>query len=186
MERIYHPLDATTRTTERRMIMKYNEKMIIRSGKLIYAISLGDKASATGRNTAYIYTQDGKVQFADGWLEQHEFDFKNESHQIAKEIFITELQADIKRRILELKQLQSVFDELNLSECFGSVLVDNTKLLLEVKNEVATITKTVENAATKEDVETVIVDSVAPVALTKSAKKKKSTKQPVKENEDGT
>lgn len=164
--------------------MKYNEKMIIRNGKLIYAISLGDKASESSRNTAYIYTQNGKVEFADGWMEKHEFDFKNESHQLAKEIFITELQADIKRRILELKQLQSVFAELNLSECFGSVLEDNTKLLLEVKNEVAAVTKAVENAATKEDVEAVIVDSVAPVALTKNARKRKSTKQPAEEGAD--
>lgn len=124
-----------------------------------------------------IYTQDGKVKFADGWIDRHEFDFTNESHQLAKGIFITELQADIKRRILELKQLQSVFAELNLSECFGSVLEDNTKLLLEVKEEIAAITKTVENVATKEDVETAIVDSVAPVALSKSAKKRKSTKK---------
>lgn len=155
--------------------MKYNEKMIIRYGKLIYAISLNDKANEGRNKTAYIYSQDGRVQFADDWIDRNEFDFKNESHQLAKEIFITELQADIKRRILELKQLQSVFDELNLSECFGSVLVDNTKLLLEVKNEVATITKTVENAATKEDVESVIVDSVAPAALTKKARNKKRT-----------
>ena len=161
--------------------MKYNEKMIIRNGKLIYAVSLGDKASGTNReNTAYIYTQNGRVEFADGWMERHEFDFTNESHQLAKEIFITELQADIKRRILELKQLQSVFAELNLSECFGSVLEDNTKLLLEVKQEVAAVTKAVENAATREDVEAAIVDSVAPVALTKSARKRKSTKQPAK------
>lgn len=159
--------------------MKYNERMIIQYGKLIYAISLGDKASGSGReNTSYIYTQDGHVKFADGWIERHEFDFENESHQLAKEIFVTELQADIKRRILELKQLQSVFAELNLSECFGSVLEDNTKLLLEVRNEVAAVTKAVENAATKEDVKEVIVDSVAPVALTKSARKGKSKKQP--------
>lgn len=157
--------------------MKYNEKMIIQSGKLVYAISLGDKADQSGRKTAYIYTQSGEVRFADSWIERHEFDFTNESHQLAKEIFITELQADIKRRILELKQLQSVFAELNLSECFGSVLEDNTKLLLEVKNEVAAVTKAVENAATKEDVEAAIVDSVVPVALTKSARKNKNTKQ---------
>ena len=159
--------------------MKHNEKMVIQNGKLVYAISLGDKADESNNKTAYIYSQNGEVRFADGWFSRHEFDFTNESHQIAKEIFITELQADIKRRILELKQLQSVFAELNLRECFGSILEDNTKLLLEVKNEVAAVTKAVENTATKEDVEAAIVDSVAPVALTKSAKKKKSTKQPV-------
>ena len=156
--------------------MKYNEKMIIRGGKMVYAISLEDKANETGRNnTAYIYTQNGEVHFADGWIERHEFDFTNESHQLAKEIFITELQADIKRRILELKQLQSVFAELNLSECFGTVLEDNTKLLLEVKQEVAAVTKAVGNAATKEDVEAAIVESVTPVALSKSVKKKKAS-----------
>lgn len=155
--------------------MKLNERMIIRDGKLVYAISLGGKASGSAKeNAAYIYTQDGKVKFADSWFSIHEFDFSNESHQLAKEIFVTELQADIKRRILELKQLQSVFAELNLSECFGSVLEDNTKLLLEVKNEVAAVTKAVENTATKEDVEAVIVDSVVPVALTKSARKSKN------------
>lgn len=157
--------------------MKYNEKMIIRSGKLIYAISLNDKANDEGRrHTAYIYTQNGKVEFADGWIDTHEFDFTNESHQLSKEIFVTELQADIKRRILELKQLQSVFAELNLSECFGSVLEDNTKLLLEVKQQVAEITKTVENTATKDDINEAIVDSVAPIALTKEAKKKRKAK----------
>lgn len=154
--------------------MKINEKMIIRGGKLIYAVSLAEKTTEESRgNTAYIYTQNGEVQFADGWMQRHEFDFQNESHQLAKEIFITELQADIKRRILELKQLQSVFAELNLSECFGSVLEDNTKLLIEVRNEVAAVTKAVENAVTREDVAAVVVDSVAPVALSKSGKKKK-------------
>lgn len=159
--------------------MKLNEKMIIRDGKLVYAVSLGGKVSGSAKeNNAYIYTQDGKVKFADSWISIHEFDFSNESHQLAKEIFVTELQADIKRRILELKQLQSVFAELNLSECFGSVLEDNTKLLLEVKNEVAAVTKAVENTATKEDVEAAIVDSVVPVALTKSVRKRKSNNQP--------
>ena len=160
--------------------MKINEKMIIRGGKLIYAVSLAEKVNEESRgNNAYIYTQKGEVQFADGWIERHEFDFQNESHQLAKEIFITELQADIKRRILELKQLQSVFAELNLSECFGSVLEDNTKLLLEVKNEVAAVTKAVGNAATREDVEAAIVDSVAPIALSSSGKKRKRNKADV-------
>lgn len=153
--------------------MKYNETMIIRNDKLIYAISLEDKVKSNGRNTSYIYTHNGKVVFVDGWIDLHEFDFNNESHQLAKEIFITELQTDIKRRILELKQLQSVFAELNLSECFGSVLVDNTKLLLEVRNEVAKVASDVEKVAKKEDVEAAIVESVAPVALSKSVKKKK-------------
>jgi hypothetical protein len=104
----------------------------------------------------------GKVSFANDWMERYEFDFNNENHQIAKEIFITELQTDIKRRILELKQLQSVFSELNLSECFGTVLEDNTKLLLEVKEEVAKVSNTI-----SDKVEDVIRDTVKPIALKK-------------------
>jgi hypothetical protein len=143
---------------------KYNETMIIRYGKLIYAISLKDKVnekSGSNRST-YIYMDNGKVAFANDWMERYEFDFNNENHQIAKEIFITELQTDIKRRILELKQLQSVFSELNLKECFGTVLEDNTKLLLDVKEEVAKVSNTI-----AEKVEDAIRDTVKPIALKK-------------------
>ena len=142
---------------------KYNETMIIRYGKLIYAISLKDKTTnASGNRSTYIYMDNGKVSFANDWMERYEFDFNNENHQIAKEIFITELQTDIKRRILELKQLQSVFSELNLKECFGSVLEDNTKLLLDVKEEVAKVSNTI-----VEKVEDAIRDTVKPIALKK-------------------
>lgn len=142
---------------------KYNETMIIRYGKLIYAISLKDKTTnVSGNRSTYIYMDNGKVSFANDWMERYEFDFNNENHQIAKEIFITELQTDIKRRILELKQLQSVFSELNLKECFGTVLEDNTKLLLDVKEEVAKVSNTI-----VEKVEDAIRDTVKPIALKK-------------------
>ena len=143
---------------------KYNETMIIRNGKLIYAISLTDKAEEKHRS-CYILIENGKAYFSDNIWQKTEFDFNNENHQIAKEIFITQLQTDIKRRILELKQLQSVFSELNLQECFGSVIEDNTKLLLEVKQEVEKISETV-----KEDVKDAIKDTVKPIALKKAVK----------------
>lgn len=157
---------------------KHNETMIIRGGRLIYAITLAEKVHDTdGREsrTSYIYIEDGKVKFADGWIERHQFDFNEESHRLAKEIFITELQTDIKRRILELKQLQSIFDELNLSECFGSVLADNTRLLLEVREQVEQVSNVVQQVVTAEDVEAAIVESIAPIALTKEGRKKKKT-----------
>lgn len=158
---------------------KYNETMIIRYGKLIYAITLKDKitdGNGTSRsNKSYIYTEDGKIKFANDWCDRSEFDFNNEAHQIAKEIFITELQTDIKRRILELKQLQSIFSELNLSECFGTVLEDNTKLLLEVKEEVAKVSNSIADT-----VEDAIRDTVEPIAL---KKKGKSVGEPVEVEE---
>jgi regulator of replication initiation timing len=70
---------------------------------------------------------------------------------------------------LELKQLQSIFEELNLKECFGSVLEDNTRLLLEVKQEVEKISDTV-----KEDVKEAITDTVKPIALKKTKAKPKT------------
>lgn len=154
------------------MAKKYNETMIIRYGKLIYAISLKDKTNAE-KSSCYIYIENGKVNFTDSVFKVIEFDFSNENHQIAKEIFVTQLQTDIKRRILELKQLQSVFSELNLQECFGSVLEDNTKLLLEVKQEVKKISDTV-----KDDVKEAIEDTVKPIAL-------KKPKQHTQANEKG-
>lgn len=143
---------------------KYNETMIIRNGQLVYAVSLKEKVN-TEKCSCYICIDNGKVYFTDYITRLVEFDFSNENHRIAKEIFITQLQTDIKRRILELKQLQSVFSELNLKECFGSVIEDNTKLLLEVKQEVERISNTV-----GEDVKDAIRDTVKPIALRKENK----------------
>ena len=152
---------------------KYNETMIIRNGNLLYAVSLKDKAEGSN-NACHIYIENGRVNFGESFFRTTEFDFANESHRIAKEIFITQLQADIKRRVLELKQLQSVFSELNLQECFGSVLEDNTKLLLEVKTEVEKISdKVKENVkiviedTVEKDVKKAIKDTVKPIALNK-------------------
>ena len=143
------------------MSKKYNETMIIRNGQLIYAVSLKDKTNEE-KCSCYIYIDNGKVYFTDNVFRMLEFDFNNENHKIAKEIFITQLQTDIKRRILELKQLQAIFEELNLKECFGTVIEDNTKLLLEVKQEVEKISDTV-----KENMKEAIKDTVKPIALKK-------------------
>ena len=143
------------------MNKKYNETMIIRNGQLIYAVSLKDKTNEE-KCSCYIYIDNGKVYFTDNVFRMLEFDFNNENHKIAKEIFITQLQTDIKRRILELKQLQAIFEELNLKECFGTVIEDNTKLLLEVKQEVEKISDTV-----KENMKEAIKDTVKPIALKK-------------------
>lgn len=143
------------------MSKKYNETMIIRNGQLIYAVSLKDKANEE-KCSCYIYIDNGKIYFTDNVFRMLEFDFNNENHKIAKEIFITQLQTDIKRRILELTQLQAIFEELNLKECFGTVIEDNTKLLLEVKQEVEKISDTV-----KENMKEAIKDTVKPIALKK-------------------
>ena len=115
---------------------KYNEKMIIRNGKMVYAIGLKEKSS-TDNDRNYIVIDDGKVYFSDSWFSSAvEFNFNDEAHKIAKEIFVDQLRTDIKRRVLELKQLEEIFEDLNLKECFDNVLIDNTKRILELENKI--------------------------------------------------
>ena len=120
---------------------KYNEKIVIRDGKLVYAIQLLD-----GNNKNYITIRDGKIYFTDSWYSSIEnFDFGNEAHKIAKEIFIQQLQTDIKTKIAELKLLEEVFKNINLQECIGTVIPDSSKILLEAKKDIeAEVTKQIE------------------------------------------
>ena len=135
---------------------KYNEKMIVRDGKMIYAISLADK-NDKGSNRTHILIDNGKVYFSNSWYsEAIEFDFSDEAHKIAKEIFVSQLQVDIKRRILELKQLEEVFNDIGLKECLGNAIYDNSQRILEIIEE-----KTVE----------VIEENVRPIARKRITKK---------------
>ena len=109
------------------MERKYNEKIIIRSGKLQYAIQLDEEKS---RN--HIIIDNGKIYFTDSWYsDAATFDFNDEAHRIAKEIFISQLQSDIKSKIAELRLLEEVFKSINLSECLGNIIPDTSKLLLK-------------------------------------------------------
>ena len=132
---------------------KYNEKMIIRNGKMVYAISLKDKSSQNKEDRNYVLIDNGKVYFSDSWYSGAvEFNFNDEAHKIAKEIFVSQLQVDIKRRILELKQLEEIFDSIDLKECISDSIVNNSKILLELKKEVIKETKNEINDAIKEQV----------------------------------
>ena len=82
------------------------------------------------------YINNGEIYFdQDRWFTTNEFDFNNETHKIAKEIFINQLQTDIKTRVLELKQLEEVFNEINLSECLKDIIPTSAKILEDVKQE---------------------------------------------------
>lgn len=145
---------------------KYNEKMIIRNGKMIYAISLKDKSSQNKEDRNYILIDDGKVYFSDSWYSNAvEFNFNDEAHRIAKEIFVSQLQVDIKRRILELKQLEEIFEDIGLKECISDSIVNNSKILLELKEQVINETKNEINDAIKEQVK--------PIARKKPKKESK-------------
>lgn len=149
------------------MKKKYNETMIIREGKMIYAVQLKQNGNS---DRSYIYMREGKIYFGDSYFTPTEFDFENETHKIAKEIFISQLQVDIKARVLELKQLEEIFKELNLAECFNDIIPNSAKLLAEVKEEVQ---KELDNkvialnANIQNQVENQIEEKVRPIARKK-------------------
>ena len=91
---------------------KYNEKMIVRNGKMVYAISLSDKSNNRNSERTHILIENGEIHFSNNWYSDTiDFNFNDEAHKIAKDIFISQLQVDIKRRILELKQLEEITNQ---------------------------------------------------------------------------
>ena len=146
---------------------KYNEKMIVRNGKMIYAISLRDKNDEKS-SKSHILIENGKVYFSDSWYSDAiEFDFSDEAHKIAKEIFVSQLQVDIKRRILELKQLEEIFNDLGLKECLGNAIYDNSQRILEMKKEIKKdLRKDIKKIEEKIEEKTVevIEEQVRPIA----------------------
>lgn len=114
------------------MGQKYNEKIIINDGKLVYAIQLSENSEKH-----YILMEHGKVKFGERYITEYaKFDFNEEAHSIAKEIFVSQLQADIKSKIGELKLLEEVFKSINMQECLGTTIPDSSKILLEAKKDI--------------------------------------------------
>lgn len=154
---------------------KYNEKMVIRNGKMVYAISLEDKNNKSS-DRSHILIESGKVYFSDSWYSGSvEFDFNDDAHKIAKEIFVSQLQVDIKRRILELKQLEKIFNDLGLKECLGSAIYDNSQRILEMKKEITKdLRKDIKKIENKieEKTEEVIERNVRPIARKKKNESK--------------
>ena len=144
------------------MDKKYNEKIIIRDGKLGYAIQLNEE-----NRKNFITIRNGEIYFTDSWYSGIEdFNFNDEAHKIAKEIFMQQLQTDIRTKIGELKLLEEVFKSIDLAECIGTVIPDSSKILLEAKQDI------------KEEVTKQIEETVKPIAR---KKKKASTTKSSKE-----
>ena len=156
---------------------KYNEKMIVRNGKMIYAISLDDKNNKNSDRT-HIIIENGKVYFTDSWISNcSEYDFNDDAHKVAKEIFVSQLQVDIKRRILELKQLEEIFESIGLKECLGDTIYDNSQKILEMKKQIKKDLKKdirqLENKIEEKTIE-VVEENVKSIARkTKKAKENK-------------
>lgn len=108
------------------------ETIIIRNNKMVYAVRLREKGTPEHSDAnPYIIVDGGSIKFIDRWYNgTTEFNFSDEVHQTAKEIFITGLRSAVKERLLELKQLSLILDEMGLKDCLGDVVEVNTKLLL--------------------------------------------------------
>lgn len=141
------------------MERKYNEKIIVKDGKIAYAIQLDER-----NDKNYITIRNGEIYFTDSWYSSlKNFDFNDETHRIAKEIFIQQLQTDIKTKIGELKLLEEVFKSIDLQECIGTIIPDSSKILLEAKKDI------------QEEVEKQIEENVKPIARKKKKNQVKNT-----------
>ena len=131
--------------------MKPKEVMIIRNGKPTFAVKLKVSNKKNDRDT-YVYIDNGEIKFNnDSWFrDMDDFNAGEESHAIAKEIFVSQLQTTIRNKILELKQLESLFKELGMQNYLGNTLSDNQVLLTDIKGlleeEIDAVKKQIANA----------------------------------------
>ena len=124
------------------MSKKVEETIIIRNNKMVYAVRLKSKTEGEGsrieNNNPYIIVEEGKIKYIDNvYGSKSEFNFADEVHSVAKEIFVSGLKNSIKEDILRLKQLELVLQEMGLAECIGNTLDESATFLQRVKGFIA-------------------------------------------------
>lgn len=145
------------------------EKIVIYNGELKYAVCLTKDAKSNYDKT-YLSIRDGKVYFESNWYGGiREYDGSEESHQIAKSIFMSELQCAVRKRVSELKLLESVLNDIGISDVLGNVMFESQKML---------ITQQIEEA--KEEIKEVVEDKIEKTVDEKIVKivKPKAIKKP--------
>ncbi len=170
---------------------KIREAVKVNNGKLVYVVQLTTESDNTKLQLYYNegnYSNNG-IRFEDNAFafdRYNVFDIRTEGHRIAKEIFLTHLQTEIKTKILELKQLELVLDELGLVGVIRKTISENATILLDVKDEIIEETikatdKIIEKQANKKVlkelekvkeetnkvIESKIVEKVRPIAIKK-------------------
>ena len=85
-------------------------------------------------NKLYFIEEGGETKYIDHiYGNKTDFNFNDEVHTVAKEIFISGLKNAIKEEILQLKQLELVLEEMNLKECIGDTLQESATFLQNVR-----------------------------------------------------
>ena len=134
---------------------KIEEKIIVYDGQLKYAVEL--ESEIKGQRPTYLLIRNGDIYFNDNWFSSVAvYDGSEETHAIAKKIFMTELQCAITKRVSELKLVESVLKSLGIQDVLGNVMFESQKLL--ISQQIA------------EEVNNQIVENIKPKAI----KKKKS------------
>jgi len=115
------------------------EAIKVSNGKCIYCVKY-----VQGDNKLFLYIRDGEIYFESneyGFSSYPTFNINNESHKLAKEIFTQQLKVDIRRKVLELKQLESILNEMGLQGLIeddlekGGILLRAKRFLLGEKSE---------------------------------------------------
>lgn len=116
---------------------KIKEAIKTNNGKLIYVIELqqGDKDKIQMYIDSYnkIYFESNNYSSFSNYAT---FDITEEAHKIAKEIFLTYLQAYVKTRLLELKQLELVLEAMGLQGIIRQTIIDNSTILTSAREEI--------------------------------------------------
>lgn len=117
---------------------KIEETIVIRNDKMVYAVRLSSKLEGKGsrveNRNPYIIVENGKIKYIDNlYGSKSEFNFNDEVHMVAKEIFASGLKSAIKEEILQLKQLELILSEMGLQECLGNTLEESASFLQKVK-----------------------------------------------------
>lgn len=101
-------------------------------GKLKYCLQV-----TQGDNKMQIYIRNGEIYFEScryGFDSYPVFDFNNEAHNLAKNVFINSLKTDVQNKIIELKQLEEILDQIGLK----NIITEDIKkggFLLTIKNK---------------------------------------------------
>ena len=142
------------------------EAMIVDDGKMKYCVILKQSESEVN---LYINSRNELHFESNRYFNHVNFELGNDVHKIAKEMFLTHLQTEVKSRLLELKQLEMILDELGLIGIIRKTLVDNGSLLIDQKDDI--IKETVERSTALIEESEAKTDSKVEAAIKKGTAK---------------
>lgn len=150
---------------------KIQEKIIVTDGELKYAVSL--KSENQNERETFLRIRNGEVYFDSNWFSGVvAYDATEETHEIAKQIFMNELQCAVKKRVGELKLLESVLTSIGIQDVLGSSITESQKLLIakQVKEEVLNAKEEIQKKG-KEVIQEVVTNEIVKNIKPKAIKK---------------